>query len=403
LLIDGRTLPEDHVIETDVCIVGAGAAGITLAREFIGQPFRVCLLESGGLEFDEDTQSLYRGQIIGHPYVPLDMVRLRYFGGTTNVWEGWCRPLDEIDFETRDWIPYSGWPFGKSHLDPFYKRAQSICQLGPLDYDTDTWVTEGTQPLAFTGDSVVTAMFQFSPPTHFGQVYRDGIAQADNIRTYLYSNVVDIEKSYTAPTVTRLRVACLQSHKFWVSAKLFILAGGTIENARLLLLSNKVHSAGLGNQNDLVGRFFMEHPRLDSGLFLPSDPYLRLGLYDWHMVKDVPVRALVALSPEILYREKLLNYSTALRPFYKYSKGVDSAAVLYKALKQGHIPDNLTEHLRRVIADIDEVAIATYKHFMAPLEMIRLLSKTEQAPNPESRVTLSRERDSLGKKLTNGR
>ncbi|MGH2359600.1 MAG: hypothetical protein ACRDGM_03545, partial [bacterium] len=134
MLIDARTIPHGKVIHTDLCIVGAGAAGITLARDFIGQRFRVCLLESGGLEFDEDTQSLYDGEIVGLPYTALKAARVRYFGGTTSHWGGWCRPLDEIDFETRDWVPHSGWPFSKSHLDPYYERAQSIFQLGRFRY-----------------------------------------------------------------------------------------------------------------------------------------------------------------------------------------------------------------------------------------------------------------------------
>ena len=99
MLIDARTLTEDTTVTTDICIVGAGAAGITLAREFSGKSFRVCLLESGGLEFENETQSLYAGEIVGLPYIPLEIARLRYFGGTTNHWGGYCQPLDESDFE----------------------------------------------------------------------------------------------------------------------------------------------------------------------------------------------------------------------------------------------------------------------------------------------------------------
>jgi choline dehydrogenase-like flavoprotein len=113
LLIDARALSENEIIETDICIIGAGPAGITLAHEFLGQPFRVCLLESGGLEPDEQTESLSEGENIGLPYLALKTTRFRYFGGTLGM-GAWCGPLDEIDFEKRDWVPYSGWPFDKS-------------------------------------------------------------------------------------------------------------------------------------------------------------------------------------------------------------------------------------------------------------------------------------------------
>jgi choline dehydrogenase-like flavoprotein len=124
--------------KTDVCIVGAGAAGITIAQHFIGKPFRVCLMESGGLDFDARTQSLYSGETAGLPYTPLDAVRVRYFGGTTNHWNGWCRPFEELDFEHRDWVPYSGWPFKRSELVPYYERAHEICELGPFAYSPET-------------------------------------------------------------------------------------------------------------------------------------------------------------------------------------------------------------------------------------------------------------------------
>jgi FAD dependent oxidoreductase len=287
VLIDAHKVPEGRTVETEVCIVGAGAAGITLALEFVNQPFRVCLLESGSLEFDQATQSLYDGEIAGLPYTSLKAARARYFGGTTNHWNGWCRPLDEIDFQTREWIPHSGWPFGRAHLEPYYKRAQKICQLGPFNYDAEAWQTQDAPSLPLAGGRVITTVFQFSPPTRFGQLYRDEIVHARNISTYLRANVLEIEATKTGKTVTRLRVACLQGNKFWISAKFFILATGGIENARLLLASNKVYAAGLGNQNGIVGRFFMDHVNLDSGAILLSDPGVSTALYSARGSKEL--------------------------------------------------------------------------------------------------------------------
>ena len=129
MFIDGREIENNAVIEADICVIGAGAAGITIAREFIGTSVKVCLLEAGGLEFDKATQALYNGKNIGYPYYDLDVLRLRYFGGTTNIWSGVSRPLDALDFGARSWVPYSGWPLELADLTPFYKRAQDIIQL----------------------------------------------------------------------------------------------------------------------------------------------------------------------------------------------------------------------------------------------------------------------------------
>ncbi len=128
MFVDGRQLPDGTVIETDLAIIGAGAAGISIARELAGSGISVALIESGGFEFDAGTQDLYEGEIAGVDY-PLTSSRLRYFGGTTNHWGGWCRPFEPIDFEERDWVPYSGWPVTRAELDPFYERAREVLQI----------------------------------------------------------------------------------------------------------------------------------------------------------------------------------------------------------------------------------------------------------------------------------
>lgn len=401
MIIDARTVLENEIIETDICIVGAGPAGITLAHEFIGQPFRVCLLESGGLELDEQTQSLSQGENIGFPYPPLETTRFRCFGGTLGR-DAWCRQLDDIDFEIRDWLPYSGWPFDKSHLDPFYKRAQSIFQLRPLQYDVEVLETTNSPYLPRIGDSVITKIIQISP-IRFGEVYRDEIKRSDNVCAHIYANVVDIETTHAARTVTRLHIACLQGNKFWVSARLFILAVGGIENARLLLLSNKIQSAGLGNQNDLVGRFFMEHPHLESGVLIPSDPYFSATRYSFkYKINNIPVIRALTLSAQTLRREKLMNFSATLEPlYYQSSSGVTSFGLLIKAIRCGKVPDDLVKHLSNIIFNLNDVAIATYKKLFNntshPIKFFRFYNRIEQAPNPDSRVTLSTERDSFGK------
>ena len=129
MTVDARSVPPGTNIETEVCIIGGGAAGITLARKFIDAPFRVAVLESGGMELDAATQQLYEGRSIGGSFPDLTTSRLRFFGGTTNHWGGWCLPLDAIDFEGGDDLPHHEWPFPKSSLDPWYRQAQEVCEL----------------------------------------------------------------------------------------------------------------------------------------------------------------------------------------------------------------------------------------------------------------------------------
>jgi choline dehydrogenase-like flavoprotein len=436
LIIDARELPENKNIETDVCIIGAGVAGLTLAREFIGQRFRVCVLESGGRKPDQQTQVLYRGENIGNPYYPLETASARYLGGSSNFWHtavgescvgARMRPLDRIDFLERDWVPYSGWPFDKTHLEPFYERAESICKIEPHGFDVSDWEDPQERPrFSFKGDKVKTAIFKFVCRDLFTRDYPQEVARAVNITTYLHANVVEIVADETLKTVSGLRVACLEGNKFWVSAKLFILAAGGIETPRLLLVSNKQKDCGLGNQNDLVGRFFMEHPHfsLDLDIYVPAteDVFKAAALYAKATeVNGVPVMGKLSLSKEVLHREKLLNHVVQLYPRVAYysslrqflypnivSASVDSFRTLRSSLCRGHLSKSLGKHLKSVMTGMDDVTVTAYRsirrHFLKTFNRKKvrqfvLLVMSEQSPNPRSRVTLCSERDRLGQNL----
>ncbi|KOP23199.1 GMC oxidoreductase [Hapalosiphon sp. MRB220] len=430
MFIDSRKLPKNELIQTEVCIVGAGPAGITLARELIGQDFRVCLVESGDLEFNQQTQSLSEGETVGEPFPNLQDMRHRQFGGHANVWNVEINQnqrglrhmtLDEIDFEKRDCVPYSGWPFRKSHLDPYYERAHEVCKLGPFTYDALSWEDAQSPQLPFIGDRVATSMFQFGPRDIFTNEYRKQIDQSPNITTYLNANVVEIETDETAKNVTRVRLACLDGNQFWIAAKMFILATGGIENARLLLLSNKIQKTGLANQNDVVGRYFMDHPILRSGMLYPSSRKIfnSTSLYDLRRVNNVPVMGKLHLSGQVIQREQLLNMSFILFPRdEKYKSAAKaSAKTLFSAIRRGQLPKNAAQHLGNVITHVDELVSEWYKYqikreYLFPdlsyggwskhegnenrYVKFEVVSQTEQVPNPDNRVTLSTKLDRLG-------
>src|SRR6185295_4132282 len=271
---DARSLPNGTVLEGDLCIVGAGASGITIAREFANSPLNVLLLEGGGFEFEQQMQDLYRGEIVGLPYFPLQAAALHYFGGTTNHWAGFCSTMEPIDLEKRDWVPHSGWPITRADLDPFYARAQPVLDLGPYKYDAADWKNNDPDRVPLLGDSRVvwTKMWQFSPPTRFGLKYRDEIVKSPNIHLYTHANVVEIEANEGLTAVRSARIRGFDGKEYHARARSFVLACHTILNARLLLASNRQATTGLGNSNDLVGRYFMEHFEMPSGELALADP-----------------------------------------------------------------------------------------------------------------------------------
>lgn len=265
--LDARQVPDGTVLSPDLAIIGGGPAGIALALALAGAPFKVLLLESGGMEFDAATQALYGGSTSGAPYLTLDGSRLRFLGGSSNHWGGWCRPLDASDFEKRDWLPYSGWPFGLAELAPHLPRAQSLLEGGAYLYDR---LGEGPLPeplLPLGPGGVYTSFFQFSVwrgndqhlPTHFGLRYADDLKRIPNLQVLLNANVTGLRLAADARALDRLDVATLSRRRFTVKPRHAVLACGAMENSRLLLASNDVMKAGVGNQNDRVGRFFADH------------------------------------------------------------------------------------------------------------------------------------------------
>ncbi len=413
MFIDARTISKNTVIETDVCIIGAGAAGITLARELTEQPFKVSLLESGGLEFESDTQSLYRGESVGLPYFPLEAARLRYFGGTTNHWGGASRPLDSIDFQARDWVSESGWPFARAHLLPFYERAQSVLQLGPFVYEGDAWETEERPRAVFNGGTLTSVVLQQSPPTRFGQVYRESIRKASNVDTYLHANVLEIETNESARSATRVRVSALDKNEFFVSARVFVIATGGIENARLLLLSDRFARGGLGNTHGLVGRYFMDHPIAPwgkAGIIAPSGFPLPFyaernegEITSGGTTEKATFWGFIMPSAKTLRRERMLGFGFAVRavpPALDSEPGVESARHIKRALGRGEWPDNFWEHVGTVASDFDSVTFLGCKELTGQslLTVIEIMYWAEPYPNLDSRVSLSGKRDAFGQR-----
>ena len=408
--IDARHI-EAKTVDADVCIVGAGAAGIAIATELLGQSCRVTLLESGDLKFRHRPQSLYQGEQIGLPNFSTARSRFRTFGGSTTRWGGQCRPLDALDFQPRPGIPHSGWPFGAAHLEPYYRHAQAVCQLGPFEYQPSAWRSSDGGALPLDGAQLDTKIYQFSWPMDLGKVYHSALARSDNVTVYLNANVIEIESDESAQNVTSLVVATFNSKRIRFTASAYVLACGGIENARLLLASNRIARQGLGNQHDLVGRFFMDHAYFLVGHFEPATASCDQSYYvieDYGRVgREQKINAAFALS-ERIRRDERLN-GTAIyfvrRPAYKtspeyLSRGGMSFIHLVDVLRNHDLPDgNLGRHLRNIAVGAREVAVSLGRQLIEiarPRPRLALRAVLETTPNPESRVTLGIRRDFFG-------
>jgi choline dehydrogenase-like flavoprotein len=392
MLLDARDVASGAELRADVCVVGAGAAGITIAREFANGPHSVIVLESGALTFDFETQALYHGQQTGtlftgvHGEVTLDAARLRFFGGTTNHWAGWCRPLEPVDFEATPARPDVSWPFGRETLDPWYVQAGRVCQLGPFEHEMPYWREQGIgEPLLET-ELVTTRMIQVAYLAKFGELYRRDLERARNVEVYLRANVLRFSTTPDGGAVTGAEVATLSGNRWRVNARVFVLATGGMEVPRVLLVSNEARPSGLGNENDLVGRHFMEHISIPAGFALLTRPRESLRIYaegaDFPVPPDrVAGRTFALKASQILTRDAMLRNATlnTEATFIFNDLGVHSEPFQESGLK---------------VNDIVELAEAGTGARPATVAYVRLLG--EQSPNPDSRIRLIRDKDALG-------
>ncbi len=352
MFTDANLVPKNFQVRCDICIVGAGAAGIAMALELKNSSLNVCILESGGINYEEQVQKLYDFEATGLSISPRS--RIHQFGGTTTAWMGLWREMDAIDFESRGWIPNSGWPFGKKELAPYYKRADELLSASYL-------LTFLSQPELFVGSDVLkTVEFQRikKADLDFGKKFFKELAKAKNIAICLNANVVNLEASQNCRMVERADVKTLRGNNFQIKARLFILAAGGIENARLLLLSDSVNKRGLGNDYDQVGRYYMDHPKGVAG---------KVRLRKTLPVARVALSGL-RLSDETQRKFEVSNSLVMLLPH--------RLSFLHKVKKK----------LLNLSAQADTFSV---RNFM------------EQVPNPDNRVTLSDTKDALACRKVN--
>jgi choline dehydrogenase-like flavoprotein len=412
MFIDARTVQNDAVIEADVCIIGAGVAGITLAMEFDRLGIRCCVLESGGLKADHATRDLNRGASGELPYSFADGCRSRFLGGSSNCWGGWSRPLEEHDFAQREWLPHSGWPISRADLELYYRRTHEILQLGRYDYDTGFWeaavARNDVKRLPLVTGRMTDSLSVFSPPSRFGKVYRDALKRSRHITTYLYANVVELQTNAQAGGIQSVKIATLTGRRFTASARFFILATGGIENARLLLASNRTQAAGLGNGHDVVGRYFMDHPRISWGSvhFAPFWKSNRLFDLRYHYqtigAHDTRIAAQFVLTPEVQRQEQLANARVWFSSEFAWDKTLAAEALLRIKHRWQGKEEAGTTFLRdlAVLARSPGAAAGfAMTQWMRPrplISQVRLQAIVEPDPDPEARVTLSQDRDSVG-------
>jgi choline dehydrogenase-like flavoprotein len=374
MIVDLNVVDRDPFDEKifDYCICGAGVAGITLALK-LAKKFRVVVLEGGGAEFSKESQDIYKGENVGRPYFNLASTRLRYLGGTSNHWAGWCLPMEDYDFRKKPHVEYSGWPIGSRDLAPYLYEAESI-----LD------VTSGTTALQSAGSddfaNSISAADDFrriesklSAPTRFGKKYRRQLEKTPGLACFLNANLVDLKLIENGTQLEKAEVKNFSGGSFDVYARKFILAAGGIENPRILLNCNRQMAAGIGNEKDLVGRFFCDHPAHMVGQFMLEDAPRGYLAKNWFPTEHLNFRY-ISPSVEFMEREQVLN-----------------SQILFETFEPKLNETGFKERLERTVCEWDWMRETPLCPSDGRLHMVM-----EPMLDPESRISLGTEVDRFG-------
>ena len=394
---DLRTIDGDTPIETDLCLVGSGPAGWAIAEELKDSGLRILMLESGGFAVHPDTEMLNEVENVG---TSLFNGRTRALGGTSHLWAGRCIPFDDIDYEARQWVELSGWPFRAGAMTAHVDRAAEYLGAGPYyDGDERRPMPEGMHPRPATDPSLMRPTWWENPAyINFGRVLTE--RRNPNLWVLVRATVTHLNTNTSGRQIETVEVADADGRRLTVRARAVVLCAGGIENPRILLYSNRVNPAGLGNAHGAVGRYLMDHPR-------DFELIARVESHDADRFRDLfgPYKLDSSrsrhefsygftLSPERQRDEGLLN--TAAWPYETLAEDDPFEAI--KRLAKGP-----RDHALRDAAFVAAQAgglmrglyprLARGQKVRRKVERIGFLVSSEQAPDPDSRVELSERRD----------
>ena len=399
MIVDLREAAASTRLTFDLCIVGSGAAGLAIASEMSSGPLNVVVVESGGMDFEPPTQALYDVDISGLPHPGSTQGRFRVCGGSTTKWGGQALPLMASDFERREWIPYSGWPISFDELKPYYERACRFLLIDGMNFDTDLFRYLRTQPPSFDPEQVWYHFSKWSPKPNVREHYLPAIRDSKNCTLLLHANVTDIVLEVGFERVRQVEVRSLHGYKAVVRAKAFVLCAGGIETARLLLSNRKQRFNGIGNEHDLVGRFFQDHPSAMVGWLKSPSPARAQRLLNVFHRRGLKYSVRCTATPQWQERHRKLNVSMGTT-FVEEDATLQNLKDVYSAIRQRRFGGVASKLLRAALHPAAAISPA-YKFLVhgrsyAPGARMRIGLTSEQQPNPESRILLSDKVDALG-------
>jgi choline dehydrogenase-like flavoprotein len=382
---------------SDVCIVGAGAAGILLAVELLRLGKTVTLLEGGGADVEEAAQETYQSEVVGLPHRGVHIGRFRAKGGTTTRWGGQILEYDEQDFAMREWVPGSGWPLGRDELRRFYARALELEGMdGALRNDADVWRTIGAPEPHFA--DLDTYFTRWTPEPNFAVLHRAALEQNPALTLWLHANAVELVMDGERAAGVRCRTLTGIEATFVADEYVFCL--GTIESSRFFLQPRAGELPW--NRSGLLGRHYQDHIDSNSATVVPHTPARFHAIFDNVFYKGYKYHPKLRLDHEIQARLKTLNVGATMNFMGNQDEAVVRSKGTMKQLLRGRVRGLTMQDVASVFSNLPLLARQSWRYAVEhraynPADTrIMLRVHCEQEPESASSITLADARDRLG-------
>jgi choline dehydrogenase-like flavoprotein len=404
LIIDLEKREHFDDAQFGVCIAGAGAAGITLAASLAKRGIRTLLLEAGGRSYSSRDQDIYKGEVAeGLAHTGLFDGRFRVLGGSTTQWAGQILELDDFILDKRPWVPGSGWPFSKSELAPYYKRAAEIEGLADAPKGADEiWRQLGMTPPGF-GPDLVSAFSDFCLKTNFADVFRQSIETDPNLTVCLHANACEFVLAEDGTTVSGVLCKTLDGFERTFSARTFVLCVGGIEASRFLLQPRRDGAVAPWNRHNMVGRHFQDHLLCHVADIVEPNTKLPDVYLDFAAVGGYRFQHKIKLPVETQQRLGTLDIGGFITYF---TGGFDDMARAYatvRLIRTRRYKDLTPTAMVHLAANFHKLLWhkIPYSRSIRSIGPSRRRTLTlnvncEQSPLSEGRISLSPERDALG-------
>jgi choline dehydrogenase-like flavoprotein len=380
----------DEPLEAELCVIGAGAAGLALVSALLDSDISVVLVESGREPPGEAESVLDAGEV-GEPFNGL-AGRARGLGGTMRLWPGQCLPLEPADLAPRPWVQDSGWPFAWEELARWYPPALEFLGLPPDVFEDDAFARFRLSRPELDPALLETRVSAFPSQQDRSRPLLPKLRASRRVRVVTGATAVRLVAHESGRQVAQVLLRSLTGAFGSVRAGHVVLCCGGIENPRLLLAS------GLGNEHDTVGRWFQDHVVARAARIEARDP-VRLqttfGVLFGGRVRRYPK---LALAADARAAQQVL--ACAANVASEVPAEVGAALRVARAIRGRRLPER--SDVGQALRGAPWLAVTAARRYgrgRSPARRsapIGLLLVGEHAPNRDSRIVLAETCDPLG-------